>query len=220
MPLSDNVSILPSTPEAELVHYIREKDRAPQLAEFAFRELHRRLSWPIYKKLEYLLHDKEDAKDVLQETFIKLWFKPPSNEESIVNWLRKVATNKAYDCFRQKQKHMFDSLPEDEPEEGKPYTPPVSNGPEIEDQVGAEELLEQAINQLSGNTRFVFLLYAQFGFSQADIVATTGIKQNRVSEYICRARERIRGNMEERLQKMYPDLMSKKNKKRRGGLSR
>ena len=61
----------------------------------------------VYRLAFRLLCDEDDAKDIVQETFIKIWFHLDryKSEYKFSTWIYKIASNLAYDRLRS-QKHI------------------------------------------------------------------------------------------------------------------
>ena len=64
-----------------------------------------------------LLKDREDAQDVAQETFLKVWRnigRFDANRAKLETWVTKIAVNASYDRLRKKRETL---LGEDMPEQ-------------------------------------------------------------------------------------------------------
>ncbi len=100
--------------DQELLSAIAEKDGA------AVAELYDRYSRLLYGALLRLLHDTDDAEDILQEVFIQVWnkaysYKPELGEPKY--WLIRIAHNRAVNLIRSKRsknKTLETALPEDD----------------------------------------------------------------------------------------------------------
>ena len=62
----------------------------------AFEELYEKYAPPLYRYLFRLLLNEDDSKDVLQETFLRLFRSSLEVKGKLSSWLFKVATNLAY----------------------------------------------------------------------------------------------------------------------------
>lgn len=114
--------------------------------------------------------DRDEAQDVMQEGFIKI-FKNLHNyrgEGSLEGWIRRIMAHTAISRYRKLKPIM---LTEDMSENSVPcYTSEQNNT------VDAKELMN-IIQQLPGNYRSVFNLYAIEGYSHQEIGTMLGITE-------------------------------------------
>jgi RNA polymerase sigma factor (sigma-70 family) len=114
--------------------------------------------------------DRDEAQDVLQEGFIKI-FKNLQNyrgEGSLEGWIRRIMTHTAISRYR-KLKPML--LSEEISENSIPCYASNQNN-----KMEAQELMN-IIQQLPGNYRSVFNLYAIEGYSHQEIGTMLGITE-------------------------------------------
>lgn len=73
----------------------------------AFAEIVRRHTTRFYRIAYRLLFRKEDAEDVVQEAFLRLWERPHmwnrNNKTKFTTWFYKVVTNMCFDMNRKKE---------------------------------------------------------------------------------------------------------------------
>jgi RNA polymerase sigma factor (sigma-70 family) len=145
--------------------------------------LYRRHSPKLYGVcLQYSGND-EEARDILQEGFIKIFenLHHYKHEGSFEGWIRKIVVNTALEKFR-KRHHLFrvddiDTIPEMEAE------------PDSEDYAGldARDLLF-IIRELPPKYRMVFNLYAIEGYSHKEIGKMLNISEGTSKSNLSRAR--------------------------------
>ncbi len=72
----------------------------------AFRQLVSQYSRPLYSHIRTILLDHDDADDVLQNTFIKVFqnLKNFKGESKLFSWIYRIATNEALTFISQKAK--------------------------------------------------------------------------------------------------------------------
>lgn len=78
----------------------------PKTQQNAFRELVRLYQKPLYYHIRTIVLDHDDADDVLQNTFIKV-YQNLSNfkgESKLYSWMYRIATNEALNFINQKAK--------------------------------------------------------------------------------------------------------------------
>jgi RNA polymerase sigma factor (sigma-70 family) len=105
--------------------------------------------------------DREEAKDVLQESFIKIFRKiqTVTDPEKLESWMKSVTVNTAIDHFRSKQHVPTTQIDETLVEEVSGKT---------EAQV-SDEILVAYVNKLPDGCRLVFNLFVVEGYSHAEI---------------------------------------------------
>jgi RNA polymerase sigma factor (sigma-70 family) len=85
-----------------LVTALQEKDRK------AFSYLYDNYSGALYGIVLKIVHDEDDANDVLQEAFVNIWKNIESYDSkkggSLFTWMLNITRNKAIDRFRQKNR--------------------------------------------------------------------------------------------------------------------
>lgn len=124
------------------------------------------------------LKDEDRSRDVVQETFTKLWIKYTDvNFEKSKSYLFTTAYHTMIDMIR-KEKRMT------ELEE-------VSAMPEsaYNQYSDLKEVLDESINKLPEIQRSVLMLRDYEGYSYKDIEEITGLNENQVKVYIYRARK-------------------------------
>lgn len=135
--------------------------------------------------------DKSEAKDILQEGFIKVFENIDSfkGTGSLEGWVRRVIVNKALDNIR-KNKKMRHSVNVDDVS----YQLPKHD--HIEEKMMADDLLK-LVQQLPDGFRTVFNLYAIEGYSHKEIADKLEISENTSKSQYSRARAHLRKMLEE-----------------------
>ena len=125
------------------------------------------LLYHTYSKIMYgvclgYTKDREEAKDVLQEGFIKVFknIEQFSGEGSIEGWIRRIIVNTAIDYFRKKSRRGlsvdFDKVPE------------ISIDYSILETINAKEVLE-LIQKLPEGAKIIFNLHIVEGYTHEQI---------------------------------------------------
>jgi RNA polymerase sigma-70 factor (ECF subfamily) len=131
----------------------------------------------IYRFILKNLKDEEKAKDVVQDTYEKLWLKVDEvAAEKVKSYLFASAYHTMIDMIR-KDKRMtgFEAEKHDKPVHKEPYT-------------GLSKILEEAVTRLPADQRSVIMLRDYEGYSYGEIAEITGLTESQVKVYIFRGR--------------------------------
>ena len=124
----------------------------------------------------------EDAEDVVQDSFIKVFAAIPNfqyrGEGSLKGWLLRIVANEAITCVRQKSKL---TLVEEFPDEPLEEEPPVEKIPPAE--------LTKMIGELPDGYRLVLNMYVFEQLSHKEIALRLGIKESSSASQYLRAKK-------------------------------
>jgi len=135
----------------------------------------------VYRFILKNLRHEEDAKDVVQTAFEKLWVnKVGIQAEKSKSYLFTVAYHQMIDQIRKKKRI---SLKAELAEEAKTIDKPVSN---------IKKILENALQRLSDMQRSLVLLKDYEGYSYEEIGQITGLNESQVKVYLHRARLQLK----------------------------
>jgi RNA polymerase sigma factor (sigma-70 family) len=145
--------------------------------------------------------DKAEAEDILQESFLKIFFsiKDFSGSGSFVGWLRKVAVNTAITHYHKNLKYRFHVEIEE-------YVSVETGVTSFEEDFYTSEELYRVLNELPAGYRMVFNLYAVEGYKHKEIAEMLGIDTNTSKSQYSRAKAVIRDKLEQlgKLKPTYP----------------
>ncbi len=159
----------------------------------AFAELVRRYQKPIFAMAYRMVGNREDARDIAQEAFLKAYralarFKENSRFSP---WLYSIANNLCIDALRRKGRNNV-SLDEPLPDGGERQ---VAGGmdplKELEKQETSQQV-QTAIDALPAKFKSVLLLRHMQELSYEEIAQTLGIPVSSVKTHLFRAREALR----------------------------
>jgi len=135
----------------------------------------------IYRFIMKSLRNEELAKDIVQETFIKLWTKVEEvNAEKVRSWLFTTAYRTMIDQIRKEKKYNSDL-------EDVPQTEMVSHNPSSD----LNDLLHEALNTLPEKQKTVILLKDYEGYNYKEIGEMTELSESQVKVYIYRGRKAL-----------------------------
>lgn len=135
--------------------------------------------------------DKSEAEDVLQESFLKIYFniRDYSGTGSFTGWLRKVAVNTAITHYHKNLKHRY-HVDIDE------YVSAETGTTSFEEDFFTSDELYRVLNELPAGYRMVFNLYAVEGYKHKEIAEILRIDTNTSKSQYSRAKAVIRGKLE------------------------
>lgn len=161
--------------------------------EFQFKEKVLPLGQRLFAICVRVLGDKEEAKDVLQEVFIKLW----NSRESLskINNLQAYATTVSRNLCLDRIRIRKETV--DINNFGQVVEESLDNNENVTDQ--RIELINSALLQLNDNLKRVFIMRDIEQMEFKDISLEMGISEENVRVSLSRARKKIREIIEEKL---------------------
>ncbi len=127
----------------------------------------------IYRYAFRMTRSKEDAEDITQETFVKLWrnIEKFDLDKNFRTWLLGIAHNTAIDHLRKRKVFVFSDF--DMNEEWGGFADTVADvaplPPELFERAEKKNLLDAALGQLSPQAREVLMLYYEEDLTFAEI---------------------------------------------------
>ena len=156
----------------------------------------------VYSFAHYSLRASEDAEDITQEVFIKLWQHWQKIDHSKLNaWLMRVAHNAVIDLVRKRKNQK--ELTDDYAEPDMQATAEAETGKTIDDAAFKEQLMA-AIYALDDPFRSIVIMRDIQGMSYADIQHTLDMSESQVKVYLHRSRRKLRENQE--LKQIFEDM--------------
>lgn len=181
--------------------YIR---RALDGDQNAFKQIMTKYHGPIFAMVYRMVHIREEAEDLVQETFIKAFNSLNSFNEAYAfsTWLYKIAVNNCIDYFRKKRLRTFPLENPIQAKEGeiKRDFPDIETTPEnrmISDEKTSK--IENAINRLPEKYRIAIELRHKDDKSYEEIADILKIPLGTVKARIFRAREMLKKELKDLL---------------------
>jgi RNA polymerase sigma factor (sigma-70 family) len=161
----------------ELIRGCRENNRKSQ------EMLYRRYARAMYNLCLIYESDHDNAKDVLQEAFIKIFRNINSfdRQGSLTCWMKKIITNTAIDHFR-KNHNEVQFIPIEN------IVHPFSNEESVSSILNSEDIISQ-VNRLPKGARMIFQLHAIEGYSHKEIADLLHISEGTSKSQINRAKQ-------------------------------
>ena len=161
--------------DSDLISGCLQGDRRMQ------EELYRRFSPRMYAVCLRYAGNSEEAEDILQEGFVKIFKKLDSfrSEGSFEGWIRRIFVNTAIEHFRRKRYLMPVTEKEENTIEGK-YT-------SVLDELAEKDILA-LVQELSPGYRTVFNMYVVEGYTHKEIADMLGISEGTSKSQLSRAK--------------------------------
>jgi RNA polymerase sigma-70 factor (ECF subfamily) len=175
----------PITGEAKLVQRLRAGD------ETAFRELIDRYGPKIYRVAYGILRNPDDADDIAQEVFAKVYFSIKSFQarSSLYTWISRIAINECYGYLRKKR-----PIYESDSADGS-LSMRLQNiadrQPRADLAVMQRDFINRLLTKVSEDERLLLVWKEVEGFSLAEISEMTGLGENTIKVRLFRARQKL-----------------------------
>lgn len=153
---------------------------AAESVRVQFDDLLNRYEQSIFAFLVTMLGDRDRAKDCAQDTFLRAYQNLCKGKPVNVQWLFKVARNRAVDSVRRAGRERVSAEPLDDVmiEECTP--------------TGRTMAVQRALLKLSPDDREILYLHEVDGFTSYAIAEMLGIRAGAVRMRLCRAHVRFR----------------------------
>lgn len=163
----------------------------------AYEQLIRCYQTQVYSLAMRMLGNPEDAADVTQETFIRVFrtIDKFRGDASFSTWIYRVTSNLCLDWLRRRKRRALSS---DAPVSWEHETAPrelADTSPNPEDLVAAAELrqeIQSALNQLESYHRLAVILRDVQGLSYEEVAGILNLPLGTVKSRINRGRRQLR----------------------------
>lgn len=184
--------------EQLLIEKLRAGDQA------AFRDMVEARQGLVYNTVISFVHHPEDAEDVTQEVFIKVFesigqFK---GESAFTTWLYRIAVTSALEFLRKKSRKKRSGLitrlfgDANTPLEDPPDF--VHPGVKLDQRENAR-LLFEAMRSLPENQRIAFTLHKVEGLSYQEVASVMGVSVSAVESLLHRSKQNLKKTLEKSL---------------------
>lgn len=177
------------TDETQLIRRAQGGDRD------AFAQLLARFEKPVYHQALRMVGHAEDAADLTQEVFLKVWQGLPSfqGDSSFSTWLYRLTSNACIDFLRrEKRRRGTLSLDDEERELVAQLPDPAPTPQRALEQRELRQALAEGLAQLSDEHRQVLILRELNGLSYDEIAQALCLSPGTVKSRIARARLALR----------------------------
>lgn len=179
--------------DRQLVETIRQGDPA------AFEQLVRRKTAKVYALCFRVIGNAEDAKDISQLVFLKLWenLEKYDQQYAFDTWLYRMVTNVAIDFMRNRQSRenaVNSNL-------RLVRTSLEAEQPMVLQRKEVETVFNEISAGLSPKQKTIFVMNQMEDLSSAEIARSMGCRESTVRNHLFNARK----FMQQQLQKRYPE---------------
>ena len=180
----------------DLVRRSQDGDQA------AFGELVNLHNGQVFGQVLRMVRDQEEAKEIAQQTWIKVWNKIGSFrfESAFSSWLYRVATFTALDAIRKRDSRREISITNEEGDEIPVGEPSAVAPPEQIANMERKEIRErfmQALESLPQHHKQALMLRENDGLTYKEIAERMKCKTGTVMSRIFNARKAIQNEMKE-----------------------
>ena len=170
----------------------------------AFNPLVRKYQQKIYNLIYQRVGDRETAKDLCQEVFLKAWQALPSfkKQSAFYTWLYQIAVNCSIDFIRKRNKEVLFAY-EELPQNGDDVLPMLQLQPSPCQILEKEELghiIGKAVHQLPSGQRRAFRLRYFHELPIKKIASRLDKSESTIKTSLHHARQRLRNMLEPYLQ--------------------
>jgi RNA polymerase sigma factor (sigma-70 family) len=169
--------------DQELLEKIQYSEGSPESKNYAFNLLVRKYQQKIYWHIRKMVIDHDDANDLTQETFIKVWNNLASfrGDSKLYTWIYRIATNECLTFLSKKKRRFFLPIGDVEAELiGKLDNSPLVDGDAI------QLKLQKALLKLPDKQRLVFNMkyYDELKYEEISEILGTSVGALKASYHL------------------------------------
>ncbi|MDT0551948.1 RNA polymerase sigma factor [Urechidicola vernalis] len=164
---------------------IKECKKNNYTAQMQLYNMHKR---QVFNASWRILKNKQDAEDVLQDSFIKGFRKVEQlkDDTNIGAWFKRIAINRSLDVLRKRNKQWMDDVDEIEIEAD------VNSDDLIEEESITIDLIKECIHNLSEKYRVILTLYLIENYNHREISEELQLKESTVRNQYIRGKKKLK----------------------------
>ncbi len=173
-------------------------ERAKRGDVAAFEQLISQYEKKVYNLAYRLTGSHEDASDVAQEAFIRVYNSLPEfrGDSSFATWLYRIVNNVGMDELRKRKRQRVTSLDDtvtvDDGEISRQLADGADGPEQALERVETQRAVQESINSLDEEYRMVVVMCDLQGYSYNEIAETLGINLGTVKSRLHRARQALK----------------------------
>jgi len=163
----------------------------------SFQKLFYQFHDQLFRFVIYRIQDPDIAKDITQETFLRVWEKRESLQpkKSFFSLLARISTNLCHDHFRYTEVRLRNK--DRIPENGRSH---FDNPEEVVQALAIEKIVRALVNEkLPQKCRIIFILSRIEGLSNQEISINLGLSIRTVENQIYRALKILKKHLQKYL---------------------
>ncbi len=174
--------------EQHLVRRMKAGDRS------AFDSIYEKYHIPILRSAYLICGNREDAEDVMQDTFVACWLhiRELRKDESFRYWLFRIMTQAARKTAKEHAVLVPDETIQDTADRSQLQQPVSDNYERVLD----ENIVENALRTLSKQQREVIVLYYYNDMSVKEIAKTLQVFEGTVKSRLFTARRQMKSALQ------------------------
>lgn len=151
----------------------------------AFETIYRTHSTAIYALCRRMVGDERDARDLVQDVFVRAWQRLPTfrGQSALGTWMHRLAVNVVLEHMRSAKRDLARFIDDEETTNTLPATRAASPDTRMD--------IDRAVAQLPPGARSVFVLHDIHGYSHDEISQMTGIAPGTARAQLFRARRAL-----------------------------
>lgn len=156
----------------------------------------------VFSTVYHYTHDQEEARDLTQEIFIKIYNNLQSykNKASFSTWLYRIAVNRCIDWTRKKKLQTVSVIHDGSEEEIDIYDTLADSGGGPEEALIKQEnriYIRKVVEELPEIYKTVIILYYFEDFSPQEISDITGVPKRTIETRLYRGKNLLKLRLEE-----------------------
>jgi RNA polymerase sigma-70 factor (ECF subfamily) len=169
--------------DQELLSRIQNTSGSPESKNYAFNLLVRKYQQRVYGLIRKMVIDHDDANDLTQDTFIKVWngLSHFRSDSQLYTWIYRIATNECLNFLNKKKRRFFLPIVDVEAE----LSTKLDNNPLI-DGDAIQLKLQKALLKLPDKQRLVFNMkyYDELKYEEISAILGTSVGALKASYHL------------------------------------
>jgi len=176
-----------NTVEAELIQRLKAGD------ETTFREIAERFGPKIYRVAYAILRNREDADDIAQEVFVKVYFSIKTFEarSSLYAWISRIAVNECYGYLRKKRARPACESDFADGTLSMRMEMMADRQPAADRALMQRDFVNKLLARIPEDERMLLIWKEVEGFTVPELSRMTGLRENTIKVRLFRARHRL-----------------------------